>query len=1189
MRGKLLVAVAAGVVAVLGGLAVNPATSQADWPGPLDWLRRYAWAAVGALSVLGVLLAAVTTWLQERTASAAGPPPPPVPEVPDWVVDRSERDVAVAAVCGRGTAVGITTALEGAGGFGKTVLAGAVCAHRRVRRRFRGRIHVVTMGRDVRGPVAVAAKVAEATRFITGDTATFDDPALAGAHLGRLLDARPRTLLVLDDVWEHEQLAPFLLGGHRCVRLVTTRIPGVLPHTARCVRVDEMSPAQARHVLTWELPPLPGDLVDALVRVTGRWALLLRLTNRLVKEQTDTGADAAAAARRVLSRLREGGPGAVDEEFRPPDMDSPARRSTAVRATVEAAVERLPEGGRERFVELAVFVEDEAVPLALVGALWRATAGLTEEDTRTLCGTLARLSLLTLAPDNGGTIALHDVLRDYLRGEVGDEAALAALHGTLVDAVAQDLPPAGPLAPSCPDPGAAWWETRQGYLLDHLIEHLVGAARTERALAVAGDLRWIEARLVQRGATAPWRDLTAVPTAEAAARARELGSVAHLLDLAAPVHAVANVLHSRLAPLPAWQAQVAARQRAADGPVLVNHWPLPDVPSPALLRTFIGHRGPVNAVALAPGGRWAASGGDDGKVRLWDPATGVCLRILDHNHYTYVGLEPTELVRPVTALAIAPSGRWLAAGGEDGMAVWDTTTGTRLGHHAGPVTSVAVAPDSRWLVTGDGGPRVHVWNASTGSRVNVLETGGPWVTAVAVTPDGRRVLAGGHDGVLRSWQPPDGSADGWLTPWPDPPLATERDGGSAGAGPASRIVSLAVGRDDRVAAVAADGRAWAWGATVDERPFPVDTDDARCLALAPDGRLVVGCGAGRVLVAERATGAVTRVLEGHVGRVNAVAAAPDGTWLVGAGDDGKVCLWDSGPETGAGSGQHRGSADAVAVEPGGRWAVTAGARGVSVRELATGVPVWSNTAPATHLAAAGDRFVVAHVNGVLGTARWGGDREDTGLLPPPSRPVPHRALALSPDGGRLAVVEADGTVRVCGVPSREPDTSFVAGAGRVTAVAFAPDASWLAWGGSHGAVHVSAGNGGDGGDDPWPRVGGVGARTEVHALAVAPDGSWLATADGRGSVQLWDVASGARTGVLDGHDGAVHALAAAPSGAWLASAGADGTLRVWRVPGGDPVTLVRVDGRLRSCAWGPDSRLLLAAGERGVYAYELRP
>ncbi|WP_443070580.1 WD40 repeat domain-containing protein [Streptomyces sp. NHF165] len=108
-------------------------------------------------------------------------------------------------------------------------------------------------------------------------------------------------------------------------------------------------------------------------------------------------------------------------------------------------------------------------------------------------------------------------------------------------------------------------------------------------------------------------------------------------------------------------------------------------------------------------------------------------------------------------------------------------------------------------------------------------------------------------------------------------------------------------------------------------------------------------------------------------------------------------------------------------------------------------------------------------------------------------------------------------------------------------------------------------------------------------LAVAPDGSWLATADGRGSVQLWDVASGAMTGVLDGHDGAVHALAAAPSGAWLASAGADGTLRVWRVPGGDPVTLVRVDGRLRSCAWGPDSRLLLAAGERGVYAYELRP
>ncbi|WP_405443929.1 hypothetical protein OG373_04160 [Streptomyces avidinii] len=57
-------------------------------------------------------------------------------------------------------------------------------------------------------------------------------------------------MLVLDDVWEAEQLDPFLTGGRRCVRLVTTRNPALLPHSAQRIPVDQMSPEQARPVLT---------------------------------------------------------------------------------------------------------------------------------------------------------------------------------------------------------------------------------------------------------------------------------------------------------------------------------------------------------------------------------------------------------------------------------------------------------------------------------------------------------------------------------------------------------------------------------------------------------------------------------------------------------------------------------------------------------------------------------------------------------------------------------------------------------------------------------------------------------------------------------------------------------------------------------------------------------------------------
>ncbi|MFE3118106.1 NB-ARC domain-containing protein [Streptomyces niveus] len=212
----VLLAGAGVALAVLGALAANAATSDARWPGVLDLLRRNSWESVGGTALLAVLVAAAVAVRQEKPAAAAGDPPPPEPQpVADWVVDRGQGDDVVAAVCGSGGAVGITTSLSGAGGFGKTTLAGVVCANPQVRRRFRGRVYTVTIGRDVRGRAAIAAKVAEATRFITGNTEEFDDPALAGAHLGRLLNQRPRTLLVLDDVWESEQLAPFLRGGKR--------------------------------------------------------------------------------------------------------------------------------------------------------------------------------------------------------------------------------------------------------------------------------------------------------------------------------------------------------------------------------------------------------------------------------------------------------------------------------------------------------------------------------------------------------------------------------------------------------------------------------------------------------------------------------------------------------------------------------------------------------------------------------------------------------------------------------------------------------------------------------------------------------------------------------------------------------------------------------------------------------------
>ena len=41
--------------------------------------------------------------------------------------------------------------------------------------------------------------------------------------------------------------------------------------------------------------------------------------------------------------------------------------------------------------------------------------------------------------------------------------------------------------------------------------------------------------------------------------------------------------------------------------------------------TFKEHTGRVNAVSLSPDSRWAATGGEDGALKIWDIASGKVL------------------------------------------------------------------------------------------------------------------------------------------------------------------------------------------------------------------------------------------------------------------------------------------------------------------------------------------------------------------------------------------------------------------------------------------------------------------------------------------------------------------------------------------------------------------------------------
>ncbi|MFI9810229.1 NB-ARC domain-containing protein [Streptomyces sp. NPDC052301] len=732
------------VVSAVTSLAENAATGQDQWPGYLDAVRRHAWAVLGIGLALALLLAMYTLLRQDAPAGGIGDPaPPPAPSRPRWIVDRAQAARVAAELCRRRgrRSVGITATagFYGAGGFGKTTLAEMVWTNHRVQRRFRGRIYWITLGLDVRSRAAITEKVAEATRFITGDTTVFDDPALAGAHLGRLLDDRPEALLILDDVWTAAQLAPFLMGGARCRRLITTRLPELLPTGALPVKVDQMSPLQAQQVLTFDLPDvLPEQTTGGLLRCTGRWPLLLRLANRLILRRMATGDDLAVAGAAVLEQLRQQGPDSLDPADTI-DLHDPRVRQMAVRAAVEAGATLLSAGGFNRFTELGVFAEDEAIPVHLIIALWAATAALAEAQSRDLCAELSGLSLLTLDPANGGRVYLHDVIRDFLRRNLG-EVRLQDLHRLLVDAAAADVPAADPQPGGGRGPRHAWWQMADGYLADHLISHLLGADRTAEAEALAVDLRWIEWRLDQRAAPTPVADLSQIPTSRMQRAAADLARSAHLFAPTSPAHSRAAILRSRLASYDVWRSQADAWR--SPYPALYNRWLLPDVPDSAQRRVLTGHTNGATAVAISPDGTWLATTSDGGEVWIWDGTADFTLRCLaDH---AGVGNN---------AVAISPDGTWLATTSDDGTArIWDAATGRTLRTltgHTFRVEGVAISPDGTWLAT-CGDLTVRVWDAATGQPLRTF-TDTSWVDAVAISPDGTWLATTGFAGETRVW------------------------------------------------------------------------------------------------------------------------------------------------------------------------------------------------------------------------------------------------------------------------------------------------------------------------------------------------------------------------------------------------------------------------------------------------------
>ena len=489
---------------------------------------------------------------------------PLVPQVPGWV-DRQELSEVVAALTGqRGGAVALTTGLVGAGGFGKTTLAAKACQSSEVRRWFRGGIVWVTVGRDISGP-GLATLICEVIANAGGGGQPYSSPEQAGQALARQLASRDRdrTLLVVDDVWTAGQLEPFANAARTAGRLlITTRRPAVLAEAevgAHRISVDAMTDPVARQLLTRGLAAMDAPQETELLRLTGRWPLLLNLVNRRLANDCSRGANISAAAAEASRRLRHGGPAALD-------VTDSGKRQTAVAATIGYSLETLEAVDQDRFLELGIFAEDAEIPIATVAVLWQGTCGMDQAAAESLCDRLDDLSLVTITWSGDlRVMVIHDVVRDFALTRLGADRRVAT-HAALIDAARSQVVPDRAASQLRrvegigAGTGTPWWllPADAQYLWRYLTYHLKASDRTDELRDICSDLRFVIRQLQLSGPAAVETDLARASSQTVRRLRRAITQNTHMLSKTDTPNLMASVVTARLAGLNEVAAQLDA-------------------------------------------------------------------------------------------------------------------------------------------------------------------------------------------------------------------------------------------------------------------------------------------------------------------------------------------------------------------------------------------------------------------------------------------------------------------------------------------------------------------------------------------------------------------------------------------------------------------------------------------------------
>ena len=644
-----------------------------------------------------------------------------VPPLPVNFVDRPEelaalRDALFTDEGGRHIAL---TALEGMGGIGKTVLAQALCHDEVVQQAFPDGVIWITIGKE--SMFDVVTRMREVGKALGDDLSRYENE-LGAKNQYRSTIANKAALIVADDVWDATALDPLRAESSPRSRLLfTTRDKSITAAVGAYEHiVDLLTYKQSRDVLAlWsrteseKLPPLADDLI----RECGRLPLALSMVGAMLRSKP------LAMWNRVRDLLDNADLGKITAHF--PDYPYPS-----LLAALQVSVDELDATTRERYLALAVLLEDMPIAPAIQQCLWK----VVESEAAETAGYILDLSL---AQSGGvdGSFRLHDLQLDYVRAQYSDKEALELIHAAVrysSEVIAEDPSQFAPQVTG----GLLSVQVQPG--VQQFLDKLSKSVPYSWLRPLWPALRAPECESVRRLKGHPkWADSVAL-----SGNGRLAVSASD--DQTLKVWEVESGREMRT--LQGHSGRVFGVALSGDGRLAVSAskdqtlkvW---EVESGRELRTLRGHSDRIRGVALSGDGRLAVSASDDQTLKVWEVESGRELRTLEGH------------LDSVNGVALSGDGRLAVSAADDRtLKVWELESGRELRTlegHTSAVTGVTVSGDGRLVISASWDKMLKVWEVESGRELRTLEGHTSAVTGVAVSGDGRLVISASWDKMLK--------------------------------------------------------------------------------------------------------------------------------------------------------------------------------------------------------------------------------------------------------------------------------------------------------------------------------------------------------------------------------------------------------------------------------------------------------